>query len=300
MKAKSEADELRPEYDFTAEDLRRGVRGKYAAQFAQGTNLVPIDADVAEVFPNAASVNEALRALRTKLCSGNVSDLSSEQYHAAFNSDSREHAKRKAALEQALDIRKFEIGLYWTRASYFWTFIGAALVAYGAVRTLGEPEKSDFSVFVSCLGFLFSFAWYCVNRGSKFWHENWENHVDLLEDTVTGPLYKTVISRAPAKNFRRRLAYHITGPHPFSVSKINQITSLYISSLWCFLLWYSLPPFSLATRVNWEYMAVVLLTIVAAFTIVRLGGTHGGDHKIVARQRETRLAASADGGSSLG
>ncbi len=63
MSTNSDADELRPEYDFTAEDLRRGVRGKYAASYAEGTNLIPLDADVAEVFPDARSVNEALRAL---------------------------------------------------------------------------------------------------------------------------------------------------------------------------------------------------------------------------------------------
>jgi hypothetical protein len=61
--ARSDADELREEYDFTAEDLRRGVRGKYAERYAQGTNLVPLDPDVAEVFPDAAAVNQALRAL---------------------------------------------------------------------------------------------------------------------------------------------------------------------------------------------------------------------------------------------
>jgi hypothetical protein len=44
-------------------DLRGGVRGKYAAAFAAGTNLVLLDPDVAEVFPDAAAVNEALRAL---------------------------------------------------------------------------------------------------------------------------------------------------------------------------------------------------------------------------------------------
>jgi hypothetical protein len=63
MKKESEADELRPEYDFTSEDFRRGERGRYAARYAAGTRLVPLDRDVAEVFPDAASVNEALRAL---------------------------------------------------------------------------------------------------------------------------------------------------------------------------------------------------------------------------------------------
>ncbi len=63
MSERSETDDLRPEYDFSAEDLRGGVRGKYAARYAEGTNLVPLDEDVAEVFPDAVSVNQALRAI---------------------------------------------------------------------------------------------------------------------------------------------------------------------------------------------------------------------------------------------
>lgn len=51
-------DEILPEYS-----LKGGVRGKYAERYAQGTNLVPLDPDVAEVFTDAASVNRALRAL---------------------------------------------------------------------------------------------------------------------------------------------------------------------------------------------------------------------------------------------
>ncbi|MCX5675051.1 MAG: hypothetical protein NTX87_08590, partial [Planctomycetota bacterium] len=45
-------------YDFT-----RGVRGKYAKRYAQGTNVVVIDPDVAEYFPDHDSVNESLRGL---------------------------------------------------------------------------------------------------------------------------------------------------------------------------------------------------------------------------------------------
>ena len=52
----SEPDEMRPEYDF-----RGGVRGKYARRYAEGTNVVVLEPDVAAVFPDAASVNRALR-----------------------------------------------------------------------------------------------------------------------------------------------------------------------------------------------------------------------------------------------
>ncbi|MBO9370784.1 MAG: hypothetical protein J7575_06840 [Chloroflexi bacterium] len=53
-------DELRPEYDLH-ELLKGGVRGKYAARYRAGTNLVLLDPDVARAFPDEAAVNEALR-----------------------------------------------------------------------------------------------------------------------------------------------------------------------------------------------------------------------------------------------
>ena len=46
------------QYDFS-----KGVRGKYAKRFAQGTNVVILSPDVAQVFPDSESVNEALRVL---------------------------------------------------------------------------------------------------------------------------------------------------------------------------------------------------------------------------------------------
>jgi hypothetical protein len=49
-------EEMRDEYDFSG-----GVRGKYAARFAEGTNLVLLAPDVAAVFPDATAVNKALR-----------------------------------------------------------------------------------------------------------------------------------------------------------------------------------------------------------------------------------------------
>jgi hypothetical protein len=54
-------DDLRSEYDFAQMD--GGVRGKYIARYRLGTNLVLLDPDVAQAFPNDAAVNEALRLL---------------------------------------------------------------------------------------------------------------------------------------------------------------------------------------------------------------------------------------------
>jgi len=49
---------LVPEYDF-----RGGVRGKYAGRYAEQTNVVVLDPDVARAFPTASEVNRALRKL---------------------------------------------------------------------------------------------------------------------------------------------------------------------------------------------------------------------------------------------
>ena len=55
---KIQSDELRKEYDF-----RGGVRGKYAQRLLKSANLVKIDSDILEVFPDSESINRALRSL---------------------------------------------------------------------------------------------------------------------------------------------------------------------------------------------------------------------------------------------
>lgn len=57
---KKEPDKLDmlPEYDFS-----KGVRGKYARRYHQGSNIVTLEPDVAARFPNAEAVNQALRSL---------------------------------------------------------------------------------------------------------------------------------------------------------------------------------------------------------------------------------------------
>ena len=59
QKANNESDpDMLDEYDFS-----NGVRGKYVDRFAQGCNVIVLDPDVAEVFPDSESVNQALRRL---------------------------------------------------------------------------------------------------------------------------------------------------------------------------------------------------------------------------------------------
>ena len=61
--ASDSEDDLREEYEFTVDELRAGVRGKFAGRVSREVQMIPIDPDLADVFPDARSVNQALRAL---------------------------------------------------------------------------------------------------------------------------------------------------------------------------------------------------------------------------------------------
>jgi hypothetical protein len=50
--------DMQPEYDFS-----QGIRGKYASKYAEGSNIIILSPDVAKVFPDSESVNDALRML---------------------------------------------------------------------------------------------------------------------------------------------------------------------------------------------------------------------------------------------
>lgn len=53
--------QLRPEYNETV--LKNGIRGKYAEQYAAGTNIVRLAPDVAAAFPTEEAVNQTLRSV---------------------------------------------------------------------------------------------------------------------------------------------------------------------------------------------------------------------------------------------
>ena len=56
--SKSSRESIQDEYDFS-----HGVRGKYARRYAQGTNVVVLEPDVARVFSNSEAVNASLRKI---------------------------------------------------------------------------------------------------------------------------------------------------------------------------------------------------------------------------------------------
>lgn len=146
-----------------------------------------------------------------------------------------EEKKVFQALQVALDTRKFEIELYWKRATYFWAFIAASVTAYFLILTSDNIANfKHLTIIISLIGYLFSLGWYFVNRGSKYWQENWERHVGNLEQKVIGPLFAWC--KVPEKNKWN----DILKGFPMSVSKVNQFLSFVMVIFWFFLFVYSL------------------------------------------------------------
>lgn len=58
----ADRDTMRAEYEFSD-----ATRGATVARYREGANIVAIDPDVMDVFPDAASINDALRALAPML-----------------------------------------------------------------------------------------------------------------------------------------------------------------------------------------------------------------------------------------
>jgi FtsH-binding integral membrane protein len=191
-------------------------------------------------------------------------EITPEQYLREFAGTPHVGDRQKEALKQALDIRKFEIDLYWKRAAYFWAFIAAAFTAYFLLTKNGLSDDLEPTYAVTCVGLVLSLAWYFVNRGSKAWQENWEMHVDLLEDAIMGPLYKRILT-SHHHNF-----FNPTDAYGFSVSKINQILSLFVTAIWLFFLLNILSRFPLCDLSHsWK---ILTMTVITGVTIGLLFG----------------------------
>lgn len=213
--------------------------------------------------------------------------MSEAQYKKAFGINPPDPVLLEKALEHALDIRKFEIDLYWKRATYFWTLIAATFAGYFVILGATQmPEKEFMAFVVSCIGFVFTFAWFQVNRGSKRWQENWENHVDMLEDGVIGPLYKTRVGRSEGDGW---FESSVTGPANISVSKTNQIVSLFTLVIWIVLAYSALQPLSFDLPLSIKRVVVFVVTIGFCILIVKSGRSWEGDYSHEARLRKAHI-----------
>lgn len=146
--------------------------------------------------------------------------ITSEEFLEDLNNFKKlNRKKKKEVFDIAWQSKNFEIELYWKRAGYFWAFqalVLAGLIAIASSKDL--IEKNHFLHYTICLGLITSLGWFLTNKGSKVWQRHWECLVDVLEDYYIGKLYKTNTTE-------------IT----FSVSKINELISLFFTLLWSYL-----------------------------------------------------------------
>ena len=135
-----------------------------------------------------------------------------------------EHDERqKRRLDIAVQVRNFEIELFWKRSVFFWGFISAAFVGYAALR-IANPELG---LMIACFGMVCSGAWTLLNRGSKYWQESWETKVNEAEIDIGGKLFtRQELTQNKGRWLRGR---------KYSVSKLAIALSDYV-----FLLWFSL------------------------------------------------------------
>jgi hypothetical protein len=242
------------------------------------------------------SAGRATQVLSLSKASEMSQESAQEEYDREFEAKDGDSEKLKAAFLQVADIRKFEIELYWKRAGYFWALIAIAFAGYFAILSSDRiPNKFFLSSVVGSIGFVFTFAWYLVNRGSKYWQENWENHLDLLEDEITGPLYKTLLERPGYDSLSEKL---VTGPLSVSVSKINQWVSVFVLFVWTTLAVYSVYKTIASLEVtlhDWgiigAQLTVFLGAVLSCVLMVAKGRTHKGEHKPNMIRKKTRIGA---------
>lgn len=93
--------------------------------------------------------------------------------------------KEKLALNYAVESRKSEIALLWSRSLYFWGFIAVVLVAYSGAFENGHKNLALIAV---CFGIICSLCWTLVNRSSKYWQRIWEVKTERLAIPVVGDM----------------------------------------------------------------------------------------------------------------
>jgi hypothetical protein len=149
-----------------------------------------------------------------------------EHYFQALGIAIYDECKLESALKLAHDIRRFEIELYWKRATYFWAFQLIAFTALGFLLKDGHITPLGQLPFGRLLipapiGVITALAGYLSARGAKFWQENWEAHVDLLEDATKQRLTHVILCRQAPQ---------------FSVSRVNQKFFCYLILGWAAVL----------------------------------------------------------------
>ncbi|HBR52429.1 MAG TPA: hypothetical protein DEA71_20415 [Nitrospira sp.] len=141
----------------------------------------------------------------------------------------KEDETARLRLQMAVEGRRFEISLFWQRSLFFWGFNAAALVGIGS-STLGS--RPEIALAIACFGFICSLTWTLANRGSKYWHEAWEQKVQREEQLVIGPLY--------AQEEEREDKGAWLSARRYSVSRLAMALADYVLFLWLCLASYEI------------------------------------------------------------
>jgi hypothetical protein len=196
----------------------------------------------------------------------------------------------EAALSRAKSTRDFEINLYWTRSAYFWGFQAVFFGSFGLLaQGFVGGKDSDSIQQALMLGFMtinaataaiVSYLWLLMLKGAKFWQDNWERHIDILEDFVDGPLYKTYF--VPSNELHHDMHFR-----PPSVTKINEMIARVITILWIAIFYISafstwnigakwLPQFNDLTAMGFVFISFILGTALAQGFNFKLRMNHLG------------------------
>jgi hypothetical protein len=212
--------------------------------------------------------------------------LSDEEYNKKFGLDKeiddetgfykvKDRCLLNKAWEKAWEARDFEINKFWSRAAYFWAFIALIFGTHITVMA-GKIERDttgmDLDLLLILLGIIFSVVWLLVIRGSKRLQENWEAHIDKLEDNITGPLYKTI---------------YCTKKNYYSVSRINEILAWVVIVTWIlFFIDYLSNNYDFLNAIislfkNYFFILIpILLTVICIFILIIFGRSAGGEYKV--------------------
>lgn len=203
---------------------------------------------------------------------GKTFSLPERDFIPLSNITKQNKKKLKEAYTRAHEIRKFEIELYWKRATYFWAFELVALTGFGALFfKLLEPKNSlqitGALSLVSFGGTLITYLWMLVLLGSKSWQKNWEKHLDMLEYYFSGNLYKCMF---------------LCGENPFSSSAASTYIAKTFLAFWIICLTYSLISFLEALNLSygWIIFCSFIFLLSLYYTCKRLGHKlKGSPHK---------------------
>jgi hypothetical protein len=182
------------------------------------------------------------------------------------------------AYEKAWENRNFEIDKFWARAAYFWGFIVLIFGGYASLLTSEHNEKVfalRLDLYLLQLGFLFSLSWWLVILGSKCWQQNWEAHIDHLEDYISGPIYKTI---------------YYSGNRFYSVSKLNEVMAIAVFLVWTGLLgqymWINFNLTFMFSKIDIQATVSTILTTGFACSLAfgySLGDRRTVDHRFIDR-----------------